>query len=74
MVKITKARGMKKEDVHEIAQGRVWSGREVLRLGLADELGKLQKTIQRAAKLAKGGEGDCRWMSPIKCRLPWRRC
>jgi len=51
--KVSEGRNMKKDAVHEIAQGRVWSGQEALKLGLVDELGGLQDAIRSAAKLAK---------------------
>ena len=39
--------------IHEIAQGRVWTGRKAKELGLVDELGSLDDAIAAAAKLAK---------------------
>ena len=50
--KVAESRGMSKDAVQEIAQGRVWSGLEARRLGLVDELGGLQDAIQHAARLA----------------------
>jgi protease-4 len=38
--------------VHEIAQGRVWTGKKALELGLVDELGDLDDAIDSAAMLA----------------------
>lgn len=57
IAKVSESRKMKKETVHEIAQGRVWSGDEALKLGLVDEIGGLGAAVQHAAKLAKV-EGD----------------
>jgi protease IV len=53
LAKVADSRKMKKEAVHEIAQGRVWSGQEALKLGLVDELGGLGEAVRHAAKLAK---------------------
>lgn len=39
--------------VESIAQGRVWSGADALRIGLVDRLGTLQDAINCAAKMAK---------------------
>ena len=39
--------------IETIAQGRVWSGEDGLRIGLVDRLGNLQDAINSAAKLAK---------------------
>ncbi len=38
--------------VDSIGQGRVWSGSDALKLGLADETGGLTASIKEAAKLA----------------------
>ena len=51
--KVADGRKMKRDAVHEIAQGRVWSGNEALKLGLVDELGGLDAAIKHVAKLAK---------------------
>ena len=69
LLKVAESRQMKKEDVQEIAQGRVWSGREALRLGLVDELGGLQDAVKHAAKLAKV-ENDYRMDTPISAPSP----
>lgn len=51
---ITKAadgRQMTKEEVHAVAQGRVWTGEQALVHGLVDELGGLEAAINKAAEL-----------------------
>jgi len=53
VAKVADSRKLKKETVHEIAQGRVWSGREAVKLGLVDELGGLGAALKHAAKMAK---------------------
>jgi protease-4 len=53
--KVAEARKLKKEDVQDIAQGRVWSGAEAKKLGLVDELGGLDDAIQFA--VTKAGLG-----------------
>ncbi|MCG9736624.1 signal peptide peptidase SppA [Shewanella insulae] len=50
---VSEERGMKLEEVDKIAQGRVWSGKRALELGLVDELGDLQQAVTKAAELAK---------------------
>ena len=49
------AQGRKKDInfVDSIAQGRVWSGDDALRIGLVDKIGNLQEAINCAARLAK---------------------
>lgn len=42
--------------VHEIAQGRVWTGEKALELGLVDQLGDLNDAIKVAADLANLAE------------------
>ena len=41
--------GLKKKDVHQIAKGRVWSGKEALNIQLVDEIGNLNSAINYAA-------------------------
>lgn len=46
----------RKKDINyidSIAQGRVWSGEDALRIGLVDKLGGLQDAVACAARLAK---------------------
>ena len=45
-------RGMSKNEIDEIAQGRVWTGEQALERGLVDELGGLVHAIKVAAELA----------------------
>ncbi|MGV3656988.1 MAG: signal peptide peptidase SppA [Chitinophagaceae bacterium] len=49
------AQGRKKDlaYVDSVAQGRVWSGDDAVRLGLVDKVGGLQDAINSAARLAK---------------------
>jgi len=50
---VAQGRNMTKEEVDNIAQGRVWSGKEAHSNGLVDHLGGLQDAIKSAAKLAE---------------------
>jgi protease-4 len=61
--KVAEGRKLKKETVQEIAQGRVWSGQEALKLGLVDEMGGLGAAVEYAAKLAKA-EHDYQVVGP----------
>jgi protease-4 len=56
LTKVAEGRKLPRERVHEIAQGRVWSGAEALKLGLVDELGGLQDAAAWAAKQAGLGK------------------
>ncbi len=53
--KVAKARNLPQSKVELIAQGRVWSGKNALKIGLVDEIGGLNKAINFAAEKAKLG-------------------
>ena len=44
--KVADGRGMTREQVEEVARGRVWSGADALEIGLVDELGNLNDAIE----------------------------
>jgi protease-4 len=67
LIRVADSRRMSKAQVDGIAQGRVWSGRQALKLGLVDELGGLQQAIRYAAKRA-GIEGSYRVDAPLEPR------
>ncbi len=50
--KVAEGRKLDRNAVHEIAQGRVWSGKQALKLGLVDKLGGLEDAIVSAAAKA----------------------
>ncbi|KAF2510002.1 signal peptide peptidase SppA [Flavobacterium zhairuonense] len=50
---VAEGRKMTFEQVDAIAQGRVWSGSEALKIGLVDKIGGLNDAIAEAAKMAK---------------------
>lgn len=45
-------RGMTKEEVDKVGQGRVWTGADALELGLVDELGGLDRALEIAVEKA----------------------
>lgn len=49
---VAAGRKMDKQIVHEIAQGRVWTGSQAVGIGLADSLGTLDDAVAKAAELA----------------------
>ncbi|QSX35581.1 signal peptide peptidase SppA [Shewanella sedimentimangrovi] len=49
---VAKERNMTLEQVDSIAQGRVWSGKKALELGLVDAMGDMDEAIAKAAELA----------------------
>ncbi|MBZ4044457.1 signal peptide peptidase SppA [Flavobacterium hibisci] len=50
---VAEGRKMTFTQVDAIAQGRVWSGSEALKIGLVDKIGGLNDAIAEAAKIAK---------------------
>lgn len=53
MSRVAAGRKMQIADVDSIAQGRVWTGTDALRLGLVDGLGGLDRALQSASAKAK---------------------
>lgn len=47
---VSNGRGMSKDSVDAIGQGRVWSGADALRIGLVDHQGGLQEALDYAAE------------------------
>ncbi len=59
-----------RDEVHAVAQGRVWSGRDAKEKGLVDELGDGRAAV--AAVRARIGAGAER-MQVVAIRPPWQR-
>ncbi|TNE87400.1 MAG: signal peptide peptidase SppA [Deltaproteobacteria bacterium] len=51
--KCAEGRGMTYDEVHAVAQGRVWTGEQAVERGLVDEIGGLDDAVAKAAELAK---------------------
>lgn len=50
--RVATGRGMTPEEVDAIAQGRVWSAKDGLEVGLVDEIGGLHRALEKASELA----------------------
>lgn len=50
---VAAGRGLKRDGVHDIAQGRVWLGEDARGLKLVDQLGGLREALKEAKRLAK---------------------
>jgi protease-4 len=50
--RVATTRRIPAEKVREIAEGRIWSGRQAVEIGLVDELGGLHEAIQAARTMA----------------------
>jgi protease-4 len=55
---VAEGRDMEEEDVREVAQGRVWTGRRALGLNLVDKIGGLSAAIDRAKELMETDNED----------------
>ena len=55
---VAEGRGLEKNRVDEIGQGRVWTGADALEIGLVDEIGTLEDAINYAAS-AIGAQDMC---------------
>lgn len=65
--RVATARKLSLDSVRAIAEGRVWSGEQALRIGLVDSLGSLDGAIKSAASLAKiTGDYDVQEFPRIK--------
>lgn len=53
VTKAAQGRNMTYDEVHKIAQGRIWSGEDALKIGLVDRLGGLDEAIEFAKEKAK---------------------
>jgi len=61
LTRVAKGRKMSKQDVHKIAEGRVWTGRQARDIGLVDELGGLDTALDLArAEAGIAPDGDFR--------------
>ena len=60
---VARGRGMTKDDVHAIAEGRVWTGLQAKELGLVDELGGFARALE-IARVEIGLEPD----QPVRLR------
>jgi protease-4 len=69
---VAEGRGMTKEQVNEIAQGRVWVATDALPIKLVDQIGSLNDAVKKAAELAKCSEyytapypGQTSWLDQL---------
>lgn len=57
---VAQGRGLERDYVDEIGQGRVWTGADALKIGLVDELGTLQDALHWTA-VAAGNPDITQW-------------
>lgn len=58
VTKAAEGRGKSYDEIHKVAQGRVWTGEDALKLGLVDRLGGLNEAILLAKEKAKIGKDE----------------
>jgi len=58
--RVAEGRDMDTSAVHDVAQGRVWSGQDAREVGLVDTLGSLRSAIAIAGRAADLGDGPYR--------------
>ncbi len=68
---VAAGRQMAPEAVRELADGRIFSGRQALSLGLVDEIGNFNDAIRVAAEYA--GLGDSYGVTELGTVSPWER-
>jgi protease-4 len=51
--RVSEGRDLKEEDIFKIAEGRVWTGSQALKIGLVDKMGTLDDAISKAKVLSK---------------------
>jgi len=51
--RMAESRGMTRDSIHEVAQGRVWTGGAALEAGLVDVIGGIDRAIEIAAEKAE---------------------
>ena len=54
--KVARYRNLPTQKVQQIAQGKIWSGKEALKIGLVDRIGGLESAISYAAEKADLGQ------------------
>jgi len=53
---VAQGRKLSPDKVRTVAQGRVWTGKDAVKIGLVDQIGGLEAAVQYAAKTAKLGD------------------
>ena len=51
---VSDARGTDRDTIHEVAQGRVWTGDDAADRGLVDSLGGMEEALDRAKSAGEG--------------------
>ena len=65
LTRVADGRGLSIGEVDEIGQGRVWTGRQALEIGLVDELGGLYTAVRRAKEAVGMAATDDVYLIPF---------
>jgi protease-4 len=68
LARVSAGRKMTRDQVNDIAQGRVWAGADGKRIGLVDQLGSFDDAVKAAARRAKLTDYDTQFIEP---ELTW---
>lgn len=68
---VTKGRKLKSDFVREQADGRIFTGRQALELGLVDELGGFTDAVRVAGELTKLGDDPPLFVPPKEVKSPF---
>ncbi|OQY29443.1 MAG: signal peptide peptidase SppA [Candidatus Cloacimonetes bacterium 4572_55] len=60
--RVSEGRSMDYDDVHAVAQGRVWTGNQALERGLVDDIGDLTAAVEKAKELAEIDNDQQVWL------------
>ena len=66
---VSEGRNISIEDVHKLAKGQVWIGKDALKFNLIDEIGSLDDAIEKAASLAEIDEYNVKRIYKKKSRF-----
>ncbi|VFP81468.1 signal peptide peptidase SppA [Buchnera aphidicola] len=59
---VAQSRNKTIKEIHEIAQGRVWLGKDAKKIGLIDQIGDIDSAVEKAAQLANVKDYNVLWL------------
>jgi protease-4 len=71
LAKVAAGRGLDRDQVHAVAQGRVWTGRQALAAGLVDGIGGLDRALDAVRSLVGAGPEEKLLVHTYREPLSW---
>lgn len=71
LAKVAQGRGMDRDQVHAVAQGRVWTGEQALEVGLIDGLGGLERSLASVKSLVGAAPDERVLVHSYRKPLSW---